>query len=346
MAFPYVFQGNFEDGTLGNFDSETDTASQLDFPHYTELARYPQKGMVPYAGAYAMRVALTGGTADAYLVEADVNIAAAATNYFRFPLYISPDFAATADDTINILELLASATVEACFGLRIVAATGVINFGVGETAPTDFTSFAIERGVWYTVELLVTVDDGASNDGVISLYVTRDGNDHTDTVEATVTALDQGAITDARFGVQDHLATTTGTLLFHGLTQDDGRLYPEGRYLNHKNITINQHLFVGRGDVDLVALLKTSATNEVARLYDTDHGEAHDLHFVCDLRAGATEMIDTTLHFSHGCFISLTGTNPVAGITIHGKGAYRTHDGPQAYNDALVKAHGLRAKAH
>ena len=43
MAFPWIFHANFEQGTNAEWDSETDGASptQLDFPHYTELARFP-----------------------------------------------------------------------------------------------------------------------------------------------------------------------------------------------------------------------------------------------------------------------------------------------------------------
>ena len=38
MAFPLDFFENFEAGTKGNFDSETDTGNRLDFPHAHDIA--------------------------------------------------------------------------------------------------------------------------------------------------------------------------------------------------------------------------------------------------------------------------------------------------------------------
>ena len=35
MAFPWIFHSNFESGNNSEWDSETDTGAQLDFPHYS-----------------------------------------------------------------------------------------------------------------------------------------------------------------------------------------------------------------------------------------------------------------------------------------------------------------------
>lgn len=68
MAFPYLSEYNVEQGDKGHFDSESDSASRLDFAHYSELARTPGLPM-PWRGAYAMLVNLATSTTDAYLEE-------------------------------------------------------------------------------------------------------------------------------------------------------------------------------------------------------------------------------------------------------------------------------------
>ena len=47
MTFPWIFEENFETGTLGGFTSETDTLGRLDFPG-------PQDGLEipPALGGY------------------------------------------------------------------------------------------------------------------------------------------------------------------------------------------------------------------------------------------------------------------------------------------------------
>ena len=318
MAFPFIFHENFELGTLGGYDSETDTASQLDYPHYSELARFPWPKCAPYTGAYCMRTVLSGGTADAYVVEGSVDIAAAATRYVRFNMWFSPTFDATADDTVNVLELLATATVEVTFGFRYVAATDVINLGIGELAPTSFGA-AIKKGVWYTVELTVVVDNAGADDGTIDIYVTEDGAKTAGAVYATqVGSLDQGAVTTSRFGVQDHLATTTGTILFDNFMFDDGRLYSDtDRYPVQRLITKSEHVFVGQGTLENVSLLSGAGTDNVLTCFDTDTGDTNDpSNVVLELKNTANnELVDpaaTPASFTRGCFVQLTGTNPRA----------------------------------
>ena len=84
MAFPYDHHVNFEAGSRGSFNAETDTDSKLDFPHYSELALTPGHG-APFSGAYCMRVDLSGGTNDAYVNEDDDwDFALNASTSFRF----------------------------------------------------------------------------------------------------------------------------------------------------------------------------------------------------------------------------------------------------------------------
>jgi len=318
MAFPFIFESNFEIGDTTEWDSETDTVSQLDIAHFTELCRFPWPTAIPFLGAYCMRLTLSGGTADAFLTEGDLNVSLAGNSFFRFMIWIDPDFTATADDTINIFELQdVGNVVEATFGLRIVAATGAINFGIGEVAPTSFGAEAITRGRWYTIELDVTPDDGASNNGTIDLYVTPEGGKAATAVHATqVGSLDQGAVTHGVLGVQGQLATSLGTILIDQFIQDDARIYPiTDRFKESVLMTKSGHVFLGVGDIDNVSLLSGAATDCVLSVYDTDTADTTDAsNVLIELKNTANnEVVDpagTPVDVTKGAFVSLTGTNP------------------------------------
>ena len=117
MGFPWIFSSNFESGTNAEWDTETDTASRLDFPSYKTLAQYK---LAPYRGAYCMRVA-AGSTSDADVLEGDLDLAANAVRYFRFYICFSDDFTGSANDTVNLFEAQdASHTIEIAFGFRVV----------------------------------------------------------------------------------------------------------------------------------------------------------------------------------------------------------------------------------
>lgn len=331
MAFPWIFEDDFEEGTVAasGWDSETDTAGQLEISHYKTLANLPWSTCAPFKGAYALRATLSGGTADAYLVEGDVNMSASTNNFFRFYIWLSPNFTATADDTVNLFEGLASSTVEFAFGLRVVAATNVINFGIGETAPSSWSALAIERGVWYCIELDVTIDSGVGDDGTIDLYITKEGEPAQTTVSATqVASLDQGAITDGRLGIQDHLATTTGTILFDQFVMDDARIYPiTRRFDDTVLLTKSGHAFVGRGVVDNITLMSGAATDNVVTVYDTNTADTTDAtNTVAELKNTANnELVDPAgmpVDIVRGAYVSLSGTNPRARVKIKNVAGY------------------------
>jgi len=320
VAFPWIFEDNFESGDNSGWDSETDTVSQLDFPHYSTLAGLPWSTAAPYSGAYCMRATLAGGTATAYVQEGDVNISAAAQSFIQFNIWFSPNFTGTADDTVEVLNLQNGSNVdEVVFGFRIVAATNVINLGIGETAPTSFSSQEIERGIWYTVELDITLDAGGGNDGTVDIYVTKEDELADTAVAATqVSSLDQAAVTHARLGITGHLATTTGTILFDNFVQDDARVYPPvRRYDNATLLTKSGHVFIGRGTIDNVSLLSGSGTGNVLTVYDTDTADVNDAsNIVVELKNTASdELVDpagTPMTIINGAYISLSGTNPRA----------------------------------
>lgn len=309
MAFPFVFQENFELGTKGNFDTESDTGSLLDFPHVSTLAGINGIGpAAPFRGAYCMRIVM-GDTNDHTLEEADMNVAASGTGWFRFYLYLGNDVAATADDTFNIFELKGTGTTEAAIGLRITASTDAVEIGIGETAPTAFATPLLTKGVWHAIELKVVVDSGIGNDGTLELFV--DGAS-----VATVATLDQGAITDGFLGTQDTLSTTTGTLLFDQFVQDDLRIYPiVDRYPLQLTLTQSSHVFVGPGLVSNVSLLSGAGTDNVLSIYDTSRGNTNDaLKIGVELKNTANnELVDPAgmpIQVTRGCFVVMTGTNP------------------------------------
>ena len=319
MAHPWIFESTFGPGTNGEWDSETDSAAQLDFPHYSVLAGLPWSGALPRSGAYCARCSLTGGTADMYLVEADIDIAANTARYVKFDIQIGKDFVASADDTINIFEALASSTVEATFGLRIVAATDVVNFGIGETAPTAFGP-DIRKGVWYTVELTIDVDEDGEDDGTIDIIVTAEDEPYnSDAYIAQVDSLDQGAVTQGRFGCQDHLATTRGTILLDNFVMDDARMYPTRRFKTERTFTKTDHAWVGPGVLHR-ASLDTVTSGNIIRLFDTDNAEVlEELGYVIEIDADtAAEQVQNFgkdgIQFQRGCYVQMTGTNPIGTV--------------------------------
>lgn len=324
MAFPWLFEANFETGDNTEWDSETDTASQLDFPSYKELARSPHRTSAPYSGAYCMRAQLTGGTADAFVTEGDIDIAAGVNRFVKFDIWFSDDFTGTADDTFHLFEAQSTGpAIEATMGARIVASTNVINLGIGEVAPTVFGALAIERGKWYTVELDITLDSGGPNDGTIDMYVTREGDSAASAVHVSqVGSLNQAAVIQGVLGIQNHLATTTGTILFDNYVFDDARVYPKvDRFSETVMLTKSGHVFVGPGIVENVSLLSGAGTDNVLSVFDTDSGNTNDAsNVVIELKNTANnEIVDPAgapVSMRRGAYVQLSGTNPRALVKI------------------------------
>lgn len=319
MAFPYIFESNFEQGSNAEWDSETDTGSKLDFPHYSTLANVANAPM-PYRGAYCMRI-LMGDTNDHTLIEGDLDIADAGTAYTRFYLFAASDVTATADDTFNIYELQqAGGTNEMVLGMRITAATNLLEIGIGDAvAPTSFVTFP--RNKWVCVELLATPSTGGS--GVLTLFLDE-------SQVATVTTLTQAAaIGRGVLGTQDTLSTTTGGLYFDQFIFDDGRLYGLPiRYPEELYITKTAHVFVGQGTIENVSLLSGSSTDSVLSLYDTDQNNTlHTGRMKLELKGVvASDVVDPAgvpVNVQRGCYVVLTGTAPRAIIKIgHAQGYY------------------------
>jgi hypothetical protein len=288
MAIPlWTFADNFESGSNAGWDSETDTESQLDFPHYTELARTPGMAM-PFSGAYCMRLSLTGSGAPpaaAVLVAGDVNINTTETHWFKFNMWVDPNFKVntTAADNFALLELQEGANDEIfAFGLDYNSTTDKLTFAVGGAAtnavPNTLSSTEVPLGKWMTVELKVhLVSAGATGD--ITAYVTVDGGEPSATATVTKASVQGVTITHAWLGVQDHKITTLGTILIDNFSMDGNttpaRIYPDkDRFSCVRTITGNEHVFVGPGTITNVTLAST-ANDNIITIYDTDTAQTH-----------------------------------------------------------------------
>lgn len=307
MAFPYLFSASFDTGDNSEWDSEGDTGSLLDFPHYSTLGAIPG-APAPYRGAYCMRIQ-PSDTNDHTLTEGDIDIADAATRWVRFALFISTNFAATADDTFNIFEFQqAGGTVEASVGLRITGATDAVEIGIGDgTAPTDFVS--IGKGAWHVIEVRMLVSTGTA--GTLTLWV--DGGQ-----AVALTGLTHAAgVGQGVLGTQDTLATTNaGYLLFDEFAFDDTRLAITHRFAKSRLITTSSFLFMGPGRIDNVKLLDGGSNNVTCELYDTDIYNASLEPVWRDRTATANvtqDAADVPIGpFSRGCLAILGGTSPGA----------------------------------
>lgn len=319
MAFPFVTENGFEDGTRGHFDSETDTDSRLDFPHYSDLAAVP--GLLgPFSGAHCLRVDLSVGTNDAFLTETTSwDVAAAGRLHIRMQMFVTNDITMANADEFEILGLHSAGAVEAGVFINFTTANG-LRIGIGLDTASSF--LPLPTGRWITVELDATVDDGGSNNGTIDLRV--DGGAATQ-----VASLNQGAVTFGQLGVNDQDAgTTAGVILIDDVISDDARIFPPTfRYPTTRLFTISGHAFVGAGRISDVSLLSGGAADNVLSVFDTDRGNTDDANkVVAELKNTANEQLvryhDGDIQVHRGCFISMSGTNPRALVKIKYAPAY------------------------
>ena len=307
MGFSWLFEENFEDGTKGLFNTETDTASILDFPHYTELAR---QGMAPYQGAYACRVRPNGGTTSGYLIESDgFDTSAAGTIFVRFNVYLGKDLVMTDTDKFTIFDLESTLNTTSEVACGLIRSGTAINFWMSETAATTTSVLTLGTtttalGKWYQVELKALIDSGGPNDGTLDGWVNG-------TPLTQITALDQAAIVNARIGAIGVDAGTSGTLLFHRVMADDARIFPEiVRFgaLNYRSTALNNHVLVGPGKFAMG--FTSGGTDGVASVYDTD-GVPSELTPAVKLRnVTALESVPghDIFEVQHGAYVVISGT--------------------------------------
>lgn len=331
MSWPYIFSASFDVSDASEFDSEQDTGSLLDFPHYSTLAALPGAPS-PFHGAYCMRIT-PGDTNDHTVTEGDIDIADTATRWIRFALYVSRDFAATADDIFNIFEWQsAGAVVEACIGMQITAATDEVEIGIADGTAVSSGWTSLSKGIWHVIEALFTVDVTPGTGDVLELYV--DGGQVQRVTGGNVAA----AISTALLGTQDTLSTTnTGYLLFDEFAFDDTRLSLSQRWTTHRLFTTSAFAFVGPGCIENVKILDGGSGDVICELFDTDVYSASMTPIWRDRTSTANVNVDAAdvpIEFSRGCLVRLSGTLPGAIINMGRAAAWGS--------DGAVRSYGLR----
>lgn len=340
MAFPYVFDENFEDGTKGAFDVETDTETRLDIVHYSTLAGIPRAG-APFRGAYCVRVALEndGSPADAYLQETDAFdfLTADATTFIRFHFRVSENITMANADEFALFQLWSSTnTVEAGVYVNFTTANG-LRIGIGETTALQLKG--LTTGVWHCIEMTVNIDNAGSDDGTIDGWF--DGAAFTQ-----ITARDQGVITSGVLGVlSQDVGTTAGTVLIDQVIVDNTRIgFFAQRYPHEVVLTRSGHVCLGPGELAAVTLLSGNGTDCALNLYDTDIANTLDQsNFIAELRNTALLQTvplgsDNKVRFDRGCYVQLSGTDPRALLKISRCQGY--------YDEGLVRVYGYHRKAH
>jgi hypothetical protein len=338
MAFPFTFNEHFELGTIGSFNSETDTDNKLDIVHYPLLAGSPIVD-IPWAGAYCMRIDLAGGTNDALLTELegfDVNANTAA--HVRFYLFVSRTLTMAASDTFDILRWDSAGPVIE-FSINLFNNAGVIEIRAGDTGGATLRSSPLERGRWHSVELSINTGTGAN--GTCDFFL--NGGQ----VGAQVGSIASAALTQARLGAMGiDAGTTAGVLLFDAIVVDDTRVYPQKeRYPATLLMTGSGHAAVGPGRLASVNLLAGAAADNIVSVYDTDQANTADagniIAQVSNSAASETEQVDLIVspsggYFKRGCYVTLSGTNPRALLTF----------AERYQSKGLIRSYGLRRVPH
>lgn len=334
MAFPWLFEASFEDGTTAPFDAEVDTTSRLDILNYSQMAQIPNIP-APYRGAYCCGVNLGVSATDAYLQETGSwDTSASGTIFFRFAFYVSRDITMANADEFAIFQLWSGTnTPEVSLVVNFTTANG-LRLGIGELGGTNF--LPLSTGMWHMVELKCVIDSGVGNDGTIDAWL--DGSSFTQ-----VTALDQGAITSGIMGVvaQD-AGTTKGRLFFDAIIADDARIFPiSERFPANLLMTVSGHAFVGPGWIENASLLSGGATDNVLTVYDTDTGYTSDAgNAKLELKnVVASDIVDPAgvpVYCYRGAYVVLGGTNPRAQVKISGAAGYSS--------DGAIRAMGYYRK--
>lgn len=323
MAFPWLVEANWEAGTNAEWTSETDSGAQLDFPHASELARFPWPTHAPFRGAYCARFRCGANTTTMFLTSTSIDIADAASAHFRWYLQLAPDFIATADEIVSIFKLrqAGAGTVEFTVGLDLVAATGVYTLGGSDgIAAVAFGTTPLVLGQWHCIEVLATVSTGGA--GVITTWL--DGVQQTTSATLTQAA----AVGDGDLGVMDRATTTTGTILMDAFVMDTQRVYPiADRFPESLMLTKSGTAFLGAGVIESASLLSGADTDNVLTIYDTARADVNDAaKIVMELKnTSANELVEsanTPVPVTRGAYVQLAGTDPRALVKIRHAAGY------------------------
>ena len=332
MSFPYSTIENFESGTLGHFDTQTNAG--MDFPHYTTLSRTPGLAM-PYRGAYCARIDLAlAGTDGAWVQEGAWDLTAGTNDLFlRLKFWLSKDAAMTSGDVFSLAELWsATNTAEACVGIKYTTAAGW-EIGIGDAAVPSVL-MPLTLGEWHDIEIQVAPQGGPTS----TIDAWFDGTAMTQVGSLTIVNVTSGII-GANPGAA--FTPTAGVLLIDQVIADiDGTRIGSGGKRFPKQVLMEKsgHLFVGSGILDNITLLSGNATDNVLQVWDTDRADTTNGTMKLELKnLTANEAVDPAgvpIEITKGCYISLTGTDPRAMANIHRAVGY--------YSDGAIRNHGNR----
>jgi len=309
MVFPYTFSENFETGTKGNFDSETDTERRLNFT----------KGAACW-GAYGMVVDLSKGSADAYLQDVGFATAANTTLYMRFMMKLEGVTFGAENDEVKILDLLAGAVSELQLVLVYRGPEGIVLEIRDPDASMGRSWIRPRMDEWLCVEASWTVDNAGANDGRASLYI--DGH------RASVAKMDQAAFTIGRIGAMGQTGDIEGKIYFDHILVDNDRLMPCFDTPN-KTLTASGWACLGPCTIEQVRLIDGGSGNSEVEIYNTDElaYSEEDMVAYLAVTTAAPKFVqsDKPVSLKRGCYLKLTGTNPRAIVRLgggYGDGGY------------------------
>lgn len=310
MAFPWTEATGWETGATEWDGTSVDSNSKMKFVHYTDMVK--EVGEVPFRGAYALHVDLSGGTADAYVLEnTNLDISASGVINVRFYMYVSSDLTMAASDRFTVFAFRSASVEEVVVDIRN-------NSGTLEILASEANGSATVRArelitdKWFCVELAVTLDDGGSDDGTIDFYV--NGGQ----VSTQIASLDQAAVTNGRLGAMNiDAGTTAGHIYFDEFIADDARIRPvKRRFQDTHWVTFNQHVAMGPGKA--LIYFTGSSNDGLCTVYDTDIGNESALPV--PIRTIRTTD-DTTegpfkVNFRQGCYLTISGTQAQANVEV------------------------------
>lgn len=307
MPTPYNFQENFELGTLGAWDSETDTQPKLNYRHYTTLVGKPPYEP-PYRGAYCVEIDVSVGTTTAFLEEV-IAVAASTAGYIRFYLYVS-DLVMATSDVFNILIVQSVGPADELL-VRLINTAGTILLSAGDG--TTFRTVALVQNRWHAIELAFNTGSGVN--------ATMDFFVNNVQIGAQITSITMAAVTQIRLGAMGlDAGTTAGRLLLDEFVMDGARIYPlDGRFPTTRYLTQTSHIILGPGQLEDVYLLDGGSSDTTLSLYDTDSADLSaglivpTLQLTSGYRSGDPYL--STATFKRGVYAVLGGTDPQAWIT-------------------------------
>ena len=325
MAFPWITDTNFEDGTQQTWNSREGTDPT--FAHYSELARTPGLPM-PFRGAYCMRVNPADITSFLQeLTDFDMTVDSD-TIYVRFYFFATEDLAMSDGENFTIFQVQSTGAVaQAVATVHFTDAAG-FQIGVGQTgATTTLAPFLL--GKWTSIEMFIDLQ--TSSNGAIDWWI--DGHPKTQ-----VAGLSQLTTVAGRLGKIGGAEPTAGEIFFDQFIADDARIFPiRHRWPDQLLLTLSGHAFVGPGKVRNVSLLGATVGDCRLKIWDTDVADTDRGNPRVEITTTAVQQMNdpatATGELSDGCYVELSGTNPRALVQLSRAVGYG--------DEAALRNHGL-----